>query len=249
MQPQIPAPPWRPERRKSTKPQLSQDVIVDTALKILDAEGMAAVTMRRVAEELNTGPASLYAHVSNKEELLDLIYEKVAAEIPVPEPDPERWVEQLRQLCLDSFHVLSAHNDIALVAMANLPTGPNTLKLGDAMFGIILAGGIPPREAAWAIDRISLYLTADAYEGSLYTLKQKASGLGMQEWQSEYFGRLHSYYASLPPQLFPALTANLDAMMSGDGEERFEFGLDMMIRGLLSYAPQHKGKGVKRARP
>jgi AcrR family transcriptional regulator len=249
---QIPTPPWRSVRRKSTKPQLSQDVIVDTALKVLDAEGLTAVTMRRVAEELNTGAASLYAHVGNKDELLDLVYDKVVGEIPIPEPDPERWSDQLRELCWKSYQVLSAHNDIALVAMANLPTGPNALRMGEAFLAITLAGGVPPQQAAWAIDRISLYIVADAYEGSLYQLRQKASGQSMEEFIEDYFGKMKAYYRSLPPKLFPATTEHLDVMMSGDGDERFGFGLEMMMRSLESFAvqhtAQHQAKGGKRSR-
>jgi AcrR family transcriptional regulator len=236
---QIPAPPWRKQRRPaSAKPQLSQDVIIDAALRILDAEGLAAVSMRRVAEELGTGAASLYAHVSNKDELLELIYERVLGEIEIPEPDPKRWQEQLRELALASMRVLSEHNDIAQASLANLPIGPNALRLGEGMLSIILAGGVPPQAAAWAVDRISLYIAADAYEGSLYLIKQRSSGKDFDTWAEEYFGQMRTYYASLPPALFPSFTKHLDAMMSGGSEERFEFGLDMMIRSLASYAVQ-----------
>ncbi|HCT75924.1 MAG TPA: TetR family transcriptional regulator [Micromonosporaceae bacterium] len=234
MDEKMPAPPWR-KQRTPAKQQLNQEVIVDTALKILDADGLTAVSMRRVADELNTGAASLYAHVANKEELLELVYERVLAEIEIPEPDPVRWQEQLRRLCRSIFQVLSAHNDIALVSLANLPTGPRALRAGEAMLAIMLAGGVPPQQAAWAVDRISLYISADAYEGALYLLKQKASGKDLETYLHDYFGQIRAYYESLPPKLFPAFTSNLDVMMSGDGDERFEFGLDMMIRSLESY--------------
>lgn len=234
---QIPAPPWRKQHRPAvTKPQLSQEVIIETALRILDTEGLTAVSMRRVAEELGTGAASLYVYVGNKEELLDLVHERVLGEIEIPAVDPDRWQEQLRELARSSFRVLCAHNDIALVSLANLPTGANGMRLGEAMLSIILAGGVPPQQAAWAVDRIALYLAADAYEGALYALKQKASGQDQETFIREYFGRMRSYYESLPKELFPAFRANLDAMMSGDGEERFEFGLDMLIRSLATYA-------------
>ena len=62
---ELPVPPWRKQRRTSAKPPLGLDAILDTAIRILDTEGLNAVSMRRVAEELNTGAASLYAYVSN----------------------------------------------------------------------------------------------------------------------------------------------------------------------------------------
>src|SRR5215475_15592084 len=89
---ELPVPGWKRTRQPSApRPQLSRDLIVDTAMKLLDADGLDGVSMRRVAEVLGTGPASLYAHVANKDELLDLLLDRVVAEIEVPDPDPQRW--------------------------------------------------------------------------------------------------------------------------------------------------------------
>jgi AcrR family transcriptional regulator len=236
MSEQIPVPPWRKQRRSGTaRKPLSQEAIVEVALRILDAEGLDAVSMRRVADELGTGAASLYAHVANKDELLDLVHDQVLGEIELPVPGAGHWSDQLRELARSAYRVLSSHNDIAKVSMANVPTGPNALRMGEAMLGILLSGGVPRQAAAWAVDRIALYINSDAYEGSLYLVRQRALGLNMQEYIEQYFGQIAGYYRSLPPALFPHLTANVDAMMSGDGEERFNFGLEMLIRSLDTY--------------
>jgi AcrR family transcriptional regulator len=231
---QLPVPPWRKQPRAAVKPQLSLDVIIDTAIRVLDTDGLSALSMRRVAEELNTGAASLYAYVSNKDELLELVYERVIAEIEVPQVDPARWEQQLRDLCWSMYRVLSAHNDIARVALANVPIGPNALRVGEATMAIMLAGGVPVQYAAWAVDRLTLYISADVYEGSLYAIRQKASGKDMDTYIKDYFGGIRAYYESLPPELFPAMSSNLDAMMSGDGDDRFGFGLDLMINSLVA---------------
>ena len=90
-----PEPPWwTPRKAPTPRRALSREAIVATALDVLRAEGMDAVSMRRVAAELGTGPASLYAHVTGKDELLDLLYDQVVGAIPLPEPDPARWQEQ-----------------------------------------------------------------------------------------------------------------------------------------------------------
>jgi AcrR family transcriptional regulator len=237
---ELPVPPWRKQRRMPVKQQLSLDAILDAATRILDADGLGAVSMRRVAEELNTGAASLYAYVSNKDELLELVYERILDEIEVPAPDPRRWEQQLRDLCWAAYRVLSAHNDIARVSLANLPLGANALRLGEAMLAIMLAGGVPVQHAAWAVDRIGLYISADAYEGSLYGVRQKSSGKDMDTFLKDYFGQIRSYYESLPAQAFPNLTSNLDAMMSGDGDERFGFGLELMLKSLVASAKAGK---------
>ena len=94
-----PEPPWwTPRKAPTPRRALSREAIVATALDVLRAEGMDAVSMRRVAADLGTGPASLYAHVTGKDELLDLLYDEVVGTIPLPVPDPARWQEQATQL-------------------------------------------------------------------------------------------------------------------------------------------------------
>src|SRR3954451_8147897 len=82
----------RPERAREP---LSRERIVDATFRIVDAGGLDAVSMRSVADALGTGPASLYAHVSGKEELLSLLIERLAGEMRLPEPDADRWQEQI----------------------------------------------------------------------------------------------------------------------------------------------------------
>ncbi|MBX6765955.1 MAG: TetR/AcrR family transcriptional regulator C-terminal domain-containing protein [Actinomadura rubrobrunea] len=236
--PEVPAPPWRSRRKTAGPPRrpLSQERIVDAALRVLDAEGLEAVSMRRVAQELGTGPASLYAHVSGKEELLELMLERIAGEMRIPEPDPQRWSEQIREAAREMYRVLSAHADIARASMATIPTGPNAMRLSEALLSIMLAGGVPPQIAAWTIDQIALYVTAHVYEGSLHLAKQRASGKGREQYMADFLGQVRSYFVSLPPDRFPNIVRHVDELMTGGGDDRFEFGLDLLIRGLESYA-------------
>src|SRR5579863_9249469 len=92
-----------PTRRRSTrdrpaKAPLSENAIVDAALAITRAEGVEAVTMRRVAAALDTGAASLYVYVRNRDELLRAMLDRVAGTVPLVPPDPERWREQVHEL-------------------------------------------------------------------------------------------------------------------------------------------------------
>ncbi|GAA1398153.1 TetR/AcrR family transcriptional regulator [Catellatospora coxensis] len=235
---EIPPPPWRASRRSAApRKPLSRDAIVDAALSLLDREGLDAVSMRRVAEELNTGAASLYAHVANKDELLELAYDRVLGEIRLPEPDPARWRAQIREIAQESYRVLAAHSDIARVSLANVPTGPNSVRVAEAMLGVLISGGVPPQQAAWAVDRIALYISADAYEGSLYQSRQRASGKPVDEFVADFFGQVHDYYRTLPPARFPYLYEHADVLVQGDGEVRFEFGLELLISGLDRFLP------------
>lgn len=240
---QVPPPPWRTRSRGRAAPArepLSQDAIVAAALALLGREGLEALSMRRVAAELGTGPASLYVHVANKDELLELMLDRVVGLVELPEPDPERWTEQVREISVAMFHRLSEHQAVAGVGLAQVPTGPNSLRLIERLLAVILAGGVPIQDAALFTDRLSLYITGDVYEGSLYEAKQRASGLDIPEFVEQTFGQVRSYLESLPAETFPVLSGNASALVDPSSEQRFLFGLDLLIAGLAARArPVH----------
>lgn len=232
----LPTPPWRtPTRPRAARPALSRDQIVDAAMRIVTEEGIEAVSMRRVAQAFDTGPSSLYAHIANKDELLQLMVDRINEDVVVPAPEPHRWQEQVKEVARSIYAAMRSRGELARAVMANIPTGASALRTADGLMAILLAGGLPPRVAGWALDRIFLYVSADAYEEALYAAKVRESGQSEEEFIKKFFGDLHAYYKALPPQRFPMLVAHADALMSGDGVDRFEFGLDMLLDGLARY--------------
>lgn len=229
---EIPTPPWRRPRKDTRQRRpLSQELIVETAMRILDAEGLDALSMRRVAMELRTGPASLYAHVTSKDELLELMIDRIVAEIEMPAPDPGRWQEQVLEAARAAHRVWTRHPGIARAALANIPVGPNSLHFSEGLLAILRSGGVPDQPAAWFLDRLALYVLADAFEESLHRERGRAT----PEAAQEYFDQIHAYYRSLPPDRFPIITSMIEPLMSGDGEDRLGFGVELMVRGLASY--------------
>ncbi|SEG28769.1 regulatory protein, tetR family [Nonomuraea solani] len=230
----VPPPPWRRSRRPAQlKRQLSQELVIETGMRILDAEGLDALSMRRVAQELDTGPASLYAHVAGKDELLELIYDRVLGEIRLPERDPAHWKEQLRTYATEMHRVLAAHADVARAALATIPTGENSVRAGEWVFGLLIEAGMPPREASLAMDRLSLYLVGDAYEGSLHYARMRAAGLtDRREYFESFIGQIAAYYRALPRDRFPHVSGHVDDLIDADGEERFRYGLDLLLDGI-----------------
>jgi AcrR family transcriptional regulator len=222
----LPQPPWSSVRDKRVP--LTRERIADAAMAIVDADGLAGLNMRRLADELGTGPASLYAHVSGKDELLQLLIDRVAGDVPHIEPDPERWQEQAKDYLRAVRRVLTAHRDLAGAALANIPTGPNAVTAMEGLLGILRAGGLPDQVIAFAADLLSQYVNIDAYEGSLFEQRM--------EREPEYFDAIFEYFRALPADRFPHFAALADAMVAGSDEERFEFGIDVLVRGLATYA-------------
>ena len=237
----LPVPPWRSfkaPRARTVKIPLTRAQIVQAGLRIVAAEGIDAASMRRLAAEFDTGPSSLYAHVANKDELIQLMFDEVCKDVVLPEPDPARWQEQIKEIARRGHAAMSAHGDIARAALATIPTGPNALRISEAMLGTMLSGGLPPRVAGWALDRIFLYISADAYEGSLYRARYGASNEQVAEFWAGFSEQLATYYEELPADRFPHLRANSRALIGGDDDQRFEFGLNMLIDGLSRYVPR-----------
>lgn len=168
--------------------------------------------MRRVAAELGTGPASLYAHIAHKEELLEQVFDEVAAEIPLPDPDPARWQEQVRQLWIDSHAAFARNGDIARVALGRVPLGPNSMRVAEVTMAVLRAGGVPDQAAAWAVDVVGLYVVANAIEGAVYADRQRSE----QERQA-YWTQVADYFAAVPADRFPTTAALAPMMMTGTG--------------------------------
>jgi AcrR family transcriptional regulator len=225
----IPAPPWQKQSRpRPVKPPLGRDAIVTAALTVLDAEGLDGLSMRRVAQELNTGPASLYAHVSNRDELEELVYDRILGEVPLPAaPDPDRWQEQLKQLMRDTFTGLRQHPGAARLGMGRIPFTPNALVIEEATLGLMRAGGLPERTVALGIDLIFQYVVAAAFEEDI-SAKDWADPVQARERQAQMRG----YLESLPADRFPNLVAMAGPLISYDGTDRFEFGLEVLVNGL-----------------
>ncbi|GAA0473234.1 transcriptional regulator [Paractinoplanes deccanensis] len=221
----------RPARKLITRGE-----IVRIGLRLVRAEGIDALSMRRIATELDTGPSSLYAHVANKDELLRLMFDEMCGLMTIPELDPPRWKEQIKELARAGHQLMIDHNDLARAALATVPVGPNALRISNAMFGMLLAGGIPPRVGAWAMDRIFLYITADAYEYSIWRKQVRNAGSDKDTFITELGRETLAYFEQLPEDIYPHIKTYATALVGGSVDARFELGLELLVDGLDKYA-------------
>ena len=230
----IPEPPWaqRPEGRPASRVALTRDAIVEAALVVLDRGGLHGFSMRAVAQELGTGAGSLYWHVRGKEELLNLMVDRVVGELEVPAPDPPRWQEQAKELAREMRRLMKRHRDIARITLGRIPLGPNSLEVSERVLAILREGGVPDRTAAWVLDLMSLYVGAFAFEESLGL----ASPTGEDLPPEQVIDMIREYFGSLPQERFPHTFAVMEHLTAGDVDERFEFGLDVLVRGIAASA-------------
>jgi AcrR family transcriptional regulator len=229
----------RSTRDRPAKPPLSLELIVDTALAITRAEGLAAVTMRRLATELDTGAASLYVYVRNRDALMRAMVNRAIGAVPVVVPDPSRWRDQVYEL-LDGFRVVfEAHPGMATM-LGGPPTAEsefaaddglddNTLASMENLLGLMGAGGIDGQQAAWACDALLLIVTATATEAD----SRRAAGMNSESDFADIVERLHSTFSSLPVDRYPLIVGHATELVTGDGDTRFRFAIDTFLDGLV----------------
>ena len=228
----LPPAPWQrtPQRAvKRRRDPITQEEIVETALRILDSEGLEGLSMRRIAEELDTGAASLYWHVGSKDGLLDLLFDRVIGEQQVPDPDPARWQEQLKQVARLQRATILRHRDIVAVSLGRIPMGPNALRYIERVLAILRAGGVPDDLA------VSGHLLLIAVVNG-FTLDESADEQPSSDTGAPSQDAARDYIASLPLAQFPNLTAVADQYAEVDQDERFELLLDLFVGGLARRA-------------
>ncbi len=163
--PRTPAP--RSRRERPAKPALTYEGIVATAVALMRTEGLQRVTMRRLAQELDTGPASLYVYVANTAELHAAILEELlgAVELGAVGADGD-WRERLATVLGSYTAVLFEHPSLAHSALVTRPSGPNYLALVEAILALLHEGQVPDGQAAWGVDVLLQVATATAAEQS-----------------------------------------------------------------------------------
>src|SRR5580704_8993714 len=210
-----------------TKKPITVDAIISTAFGIVETEGYQALTMRRVATALETGPSSLYAHVVNKEDLDELLIGRLCAAIDLPEPDPAAWRQQIISVCTQLRDQYLRYPGISRAAFAVAPSNLDTLRVAEGMLAILLAGGIDPQTSAWAIDSLLLYVNAYSLEASLVNEQLTHDENDWVISRDELLRR----FAALP-DAFPQTKRYAAELTAGTGHDRFDFTIALMIDGL-----------------
>ncbi|MFI6499456.1 TetR/AcrR family transcriptional regulator C-terminal domain-containing protein [Nonomuraea typhae] len=146
----------------------------------------------------------------------------------LPEPDPARWRQQIVQVYAQIRDQYLRYPGISRAALAAVPTNLETLRVGEAILAILLAGGVEPRTAAWAMDALYLYTAAYTLEVSLVHARQADEG---DEWVVSRDELLH-HLAALPADRLPRTREHAAELTSGTGHQRFDFTLNLMLDGI-----------------
>jgi AcrR family transcriptional regulator len=231
---EVPEPPWQRSPRRSSRARrdpITVEAITEAAIKILDSEGLEGLSMRRVADALHTGPASLYWHVGNKDGLLDLVFDQIISEMDVPGPQGDRWKEQLKQIALSQRATILRHRDLVAISMGRIPMGPHALRYTERVMAVLRAGGVPDDLA------VSGYLLLFALVNG-FTMDEMAEPVSSVEENPDApsASAVSGYLASLPVDQFPNIVASAPYFAQWDNDVQFEMLVDLYVDGLAQRA-------------
>lgn len=198
---------------------LSRPRIVRTALQLVDDKGLAALTMRALATELEVSPMALYNHVRDKDELVDLMVDLMLGEVDCSATEGD-WVTQLRALVHGYHQALAAHHQLAQVYSARVRIGPHGLLVIERTIGLLLQGGFSPADAADAFFALYTYTAGFHQMGHIAPLRDATS--------EDAIG----YYSALPPEQIPSIQTVSPHLSGVHRPGRFDYGLDIILAGL-----------------
>lgn len=209
------------------KPGLTTEQIVRIAVSVADGDGMAAVSMRRVAQQLGVTPMSLYRHVPGKAELIDLMRDHVYGERP-PSAATAPWQEQLATWARHGYALYLRHPWLTATSSSRFVPGPNTIAVYEAGLRIVFATGLRPAETTAVINLVGGFVESAARQVIDAALLEQATGESHEAWWSAR----DELYARLDP--FPTISAIWAAGGYDDPEDPFEFGLRRVLAGIAA---------------
>jgi AcrR family transcriptional regulator len=218
---------------------LELDDILDAAIAVADAEGTEAVSMRRIARELEVGTMSLYWYVSSKEELHQLMLERIQAEAQAPEPSGD-WRADLRGYARTTRAALRRH-PWAIDFLGIGPTsGPNDARNGERLMGALDGLGLDIVTATRVLLTFGTYVMGAALreiQEIRWQCRAAEAAAGMSEDEIAEFLAEYGHRVRESGQ-YPHLARMLEARVDPDSpltrDERFEFGLDCVLEGIAA---------------
>jgi AcrR family transcriptional regulator len=214
-----PEPPVRPALAP-----LSRERIVRAAIRLADADGLAAVSLRKVAAALDAGPMRLYGYIATKEELLELMLDAVHAEI---RPAGDNWRDVLRSLAEATRQAAHQHEWFADLIGGRPQLGPNTLASGEAV--VAAMSGVHVDTIVPVIAAVNAYVIGAVRREIAERRAERATGTDMKQFQAAFGPYLERTFAT---GRFPALATVVRDGPHLNADQTFRTGLGFLLDGI-----------------
>jgi TetR/AcrR family transcriptional regulator, tetracycline repressor protein len=214
--------------------RLSKGAVVDRALKLADADGLDALTIRKLAQDLGVTPMALYWHFRSKEELLDGMAEQIWREIEVRVDPSVPWWAQLQAGLESLLRVLRAHPAAPQLVLEKEKQNEAAMRATEAALEILRGAGFGP-EYASEIARSTLWT------GIMLVMSEAGYHPELSaEERAEYQRRAEVYFAMQPTARYPRLVECATPMSSCDPDLHYQLGVELFIAGVRAIADRQQ---------
>lgn len=213
-------------RERPAKPALTREGVIATATALVREEGAARLTMRRLAQRLDTGPASLYVYVRDTAELQAAVLGEFLAGVdlaPVDAAGP--WDERLRRVLASYSGLLYAYPSLARVAVVTRPSGEHYLALIEGLLALLAEGGVPDDRAAWLVDLLLLVATASAAEHGTRA---------EEDTEAAADDAVARAVRGASADRFPHVARLVEDLLAGAGADRARWFVDVVLAGAAA---------------
>lgn len=223
--------------RRGPKQRFSTEEVVQAAIRLADAVGLEGLSMRKVAEAVGVSPMSLYTYVPSKAELIDLMFDRVLAESPDPDPDVTGWRDRLAYIAWTRWRLTERHSWLLDIAMRRPPIGPNVLRKVEIMIDALAGMGLEPKEIALTAETLQHYISGALQAARDDRELARATGRTDEEWMAD----TEAAFAEHPEAVGPGSRERIDMVrrkifpMNVDVADRFAFGLERLLDGVEAH--------------
>ncbi len=224
----------QPTGRRGPKPSTDLDQIIAAGVAVADADGLAALSMRRLAEELSMSRMAPYGHVSSREQLVELMTDDVISQVELPDPDLD-WTEAVRRIADANLSLLLRHPWLVDLPPERPVLGPGVTMKYDRELAALAGLGLPDLELDLALAHVLTFVRGIAQD-RVSQARLAASDQSTAEWWESY-GRLLGQYATAEEYPWAARVGTAAGTEQGsahDPDRAYTFGLDLLIAGLAA---------------
>lgn len=202
------------------RPPVPRDGIVAAALRIVDEQGAPALSMRTLAQRLDSGTATLYRHFGSRSELVAQVVDRVFGEVEYEDPGATSWQEECKSFARSAFGALRRHPGVAPLLVEHIPIGPHAMAGRERVIALLLDNGFSPELAARSYATVARHVLGFAIQ----LAQPNAAGPPDDASASDEFH-------GVDRADFPA-TRSVADHLPVPLEDEFEFGLELIILGL-----------------
>jgi AcrR family transcriptional regulator len=223
---------WTRQRTAApARETLSRDQIVRATMDLLDAEGLAGLSMRKLAAKLDSGATSLYWHVQTKDDLIDLVIDEIYGEVDVPGADLAGWRPGVLLLAHNLRAAVLRHGWLPEVIYTRPSIGPNAVSMGSRGLALFEAAGFTGSDIDYAMGAVLSFVFGNANSQAAWQASLRRAGRSYDEWKTEVLKEADQVTVD-----HPEMRESVERRRVLDADqlqnESFSYGLDALLDGL-----------------